>query len=118
MSVLAVVGSRTWTDKERVYAVLDEWIEKNGKPARLISGGATGTDQFAEEYAHARGIAIEVIKPDYSTGLGKGAPLERNKVIMSKATAVVAFCRGRTGGTQHAIAQARMRGVEPVIIDG
>lgn len=50
MTVVAIVGSRHWTDYEAFRAVLSE-IEEVQSANRIVSGGAHGVDQMAERFA-------------------------------------------------------------------
>lgn len=101
---LAIVGSRHYTDYEYFQARVDRWIAANGRPDRIISGGAAGTDKLAERFAAERNIDIVVFRADWS--LGKSAGPKRNAQIVDACTHVLAF-PSRTGkGTQDTIRKA------------
>ncbi len=107
---LAVVGSRGWSDRARLFAVLDD-----RSPLAVVSGGAGGADTLAEEWARSRGVPCTVIRPDYAKH-GRGAPLIRNKTIVESADAVLAFWDGKSRGTLNAIDHARKAGKDVEIV--
>jgi hypothetical protein len=55
-----VAGSRRRTDREAVEAFIAELAPETV----VVTGGAQGPDQWAEEAARARGLAVAVHKPD------------------------------------------------------
>lgn len=117
--VIAVIGSRTYTNYEELTAILDSLIA--AQPERnvsLISGGARGADSLAERYAAAAGITIVVLKPDY-VAHGKAAPFIRNKDIIDGCSEVVYFWDGQSRGTKHAVdyAESLGRPLSPVLFD-
>lgn len=99
---IAVVGSRTIKtfDFALVGAVAGDTI---------ITGGAVGVDSFAEAEARARGIAVEVIKPDYKT-YGRAATHVRNRAIVERCDRLVAFWDGQSRGTMGTVEYARRKG--------
>ena len=101
---LGVVGSRAWKDEEMVYREIDSLALP--KHSTIVSGGAVGVDTIAQKYAKDRGMSILVIYPDY-TEYGKAAPLIRNKLIVQKSDAVVAFSCGDSRGTAHTAREAQ-----------
>lgn len=105
----AVIGSRSFCD----YAVFEKELNKYDI-SEIISGGAKGTDQLAERYAHANSIPIHIFKPDWQQ-YGKGAGVIRNKEIINACDAVIAFWDGKSKGTQSSINFARNKG-KPVFI--
>lgn len=115
---LAVVGSRSFNDWKKFSEHLDHWIEKNGKPEIIVSGGAKGADSLAEKYASEKSIPTEIYKPDYST-YGSKAPLIRNDKIVEACTHMLAFPSNQGSGTQYTISKAEKlkKLVEVIYID-
>lgn len=109
MAVLLVTGSRGLDDTERIARELDAFHAAT-PIARLVHGGALGVDRLAGAWATARQIPVTVHAPDYSTGMGRGAPLARNAEMVAIATDVVAFWDGKSHGTRHCIGCARAAG--------
>jgi len=116
---LAVIGSRTFSDRERLFKILDT----NAHQIKLIvSGGAKGADTLATDWARERGVPYLVFPAlwhDPETGLvNKGAGFKRNWDIIRQAEKVLAFWDGASKGTAHSIDIAKQLGktVKIVII--
>lgn len=105
---VAVIGSRTFTDKK----LLEEELDKLNIEL-LISGGAQGADTLAENYARERNIPVLIFKPDYHRH-GKGGPLVRNKEIVNHAEIIVAFWDKKSRGTKFTVDYAKNKQL-PVI---
>jgi len=107
---IAVIGSRAWSDRDKVWDTLDDYRweqyrDNDITSVEIISGGAKGADDYGWEYATVHLIPITIIKPDYAT-YGKAAPLIRNKIIIDPADIIFAFWDGKSKGTLHAITYA------------
>jgi len=83
---LAVVGSKSFKDYEKLKEVLDEYEDVE----EIVSGGAVGADSLAEQYAIEHHIPIKIFYPNWSK-YGKAAGPIRNKLIIQRADKVVAF---------------------------
>lgn len=110
MRKIAVIGSRTFDDYDRLEGVLLPWL-----PATIISGGAKGADTLAERFARDHGQPITVIKPDWEQ-FGRGAGPIRNRAIVDAADLIIAFWDGKSRGTLSALNYAKGKG-KTVIID-
>ena len=99
---MAVIGSRSFNDYERMKRVLDKY-----KPRLIVSGGAKGADTLAERYAKEKNIPTKIFLPDYDL-YGKRAPLARNIEIINEVEMVVAFWDGHSRGTKHALDYAKL----------
>ena len=97
---LLITGSRTINDKELIFSELDKFDFDI-----LISGGAKGIDQFAEEYAQIKSIPIEQCKPDYRK-YGRTAPIVRNKEMVELCDTVLAIWDKKSKGTKSTIEHA------------
>ena len=107
---VAVIGSRTFTDYDRLAKVL------NGMTiTRLVSGGAKGADSLAEKWAAEMDIPVTIFKPDWNR-LGKSAGFVRNQDIVMEAEIVIAFWDNNSSGTRHSIELAGKLG-KPVHIE-
>lgn len=94
---LAVVGSRSFSDYERLTNVLSEYCID-----AIISGGAIGADSLAERYAKEHNIKTIIYKPDW-VKYGKRAGFIRNTDIINAADQIVAFWDGESKGTKNSI---------------
>jgi hypothetical protein len=104
---LAVIGSRSFADKDILFQVLD----RNRHRIRVIvSGGARGADALAEEWAYSRGVPCQVFHPKWEDEQGRfdrSAGFKRNVEVIRNADEVLAFWDGQSPGTKHAIELAR-----------
>lgn len=95
---VAVIGSRG------VDMSIDAFIP--AQTSEIITGGAEGVDQLAEQYAREHNLPCTVIRPDYSR-YGRAAPLVRNREIIERADLVVAIWDGVSKGTKNSLDYAR-----------
>lgn len=107
---LAVVGSRGFKDKERLFSILS----KNRENIKLIvSGNASGPDTFAVEWAQKYGVPYLVFPPLWhnpDTGVfDKGAGFKRNGKIIDACDEVLAFWDGESKGTSNSIEWAKKK---------
>lgn len=112
---LAIVGSRTFTDKNLFNSTLEKYIIDHGLPTTIVSGGAAGADTLAERWAVAHGIATEIYKPDWKKH-GKAAGVLRNTDIVANCTHMIAFPSKRGKGTQDSIKKAIARGIDVKVV--
>lgn len=90
---LLIVGSRSITDFD-----LSPYI-----PADIdtvISGGASGIDSLAEQYADLHRLSKYIVRPRYDL-YGRAAPLRRNEQMVDIADAVLVIWDGRSEATQY-----------------
>ncbi len=114
---LAVIGSRTFEDKARLYAILDRNISKI---TMIVSGGARGADQFAEDWAIERGVSRLIHIPKWTNPDGTKnykAGFERNELIIRDCDKVLAFWDNSSRGTKNSIDLAKAAGKEVVIVN-
>lgn len=108
---VAVVGSRTFADRGKLYEVL---TKNRDRIKLIISGGARGADSLAVDWATDYGIPYLVFPPlwrDPDTGeYNRGAGFKRNRQIVEQADVVVAFWDGQSAGTAHTIEMAKQLG--------
>lgn len=108
MKVLGA-GSRGWTDREMIHAVLAEFP----KDTVIVHGGARGADIIIGEEAEKLGLKVESYPADWSKG--KGAGFYRNLKMLNmldpSTDRVIAFWDGESKGTAHTIAQAKKLGI-------
>lgn len=102
----AIIGSRSLEDYEFFCQKLSEIFKlEGGKPRLIISGGAMGTDSYAELYARENGIKMLVIRADWlKYGISAG-PI-RNSKILQKSDLVIAFWDYQSPGTADTIKKA------------
>ncbi len=98
---IAVIGSRSITVSD-----IGRYISDGDE---IVSGGASGVDSCAAEYAKANGIKLTVFPPQYER-YGRAAPIVRNKEIVNYADKIIAFWNGSSKGTLSVIKYAEKVG--------
>lgn len=119
MKVL-VCGGRDYQNKARVFAFLD-YIAKVAKEdddetiEAIVHGGCDGADYLAEEWAHARGVQVEVYLADWKTHGKKAGPMRNQRMINeAKPDICIAFPGGR--GTADMVRRARAADVPTMTV--
>ena len=98
---IAIIGSRTLNNVN---------VGKYVSPGdEIVSGGATGVDRCAAEYAREHDLKLTEILPQYER-YGRGAPIVRNKEIVDYAEKIVVFWNGVSHGTLSVIKYAEQVG--------
>ena len=92
---LAVVGSRKLNQM-----VIDDYLPEG--VTEIVSGGASGVNTLAKDYANRKGIKITEFLPKYNL-YGRAVPIKRNEEIAQYADEGVALWDGKSRGTQHTI---------------
>ena len=90
---ILVVGSRSIKDFD-----LSDYIPSETE--LIISGGASGIDSIAEEYADKHRISKLIFYPKYEV-YGKAAPLKRNEIMVDIADEVLIIWDGKSRGTKY-----------------
>jgi hypothetical protein len=105
---VAIIGSRGYDDLAQVRALVSILPEH----VVVVSGGALGVDQAAEQAAQERGLAVSSmpVRPIDWAKYGKRAGYERNVKLVAAADRVVAFWDGTSPGTRMTIDLARKAG--------
>jgi hypothetical protein len=119
---LLVCGSRTWTDRARLWQVLDRLVSEHsdGQVVTVIEGDARGADRLAGQLARERGWRLERYPADW-TRQGRAAGFRRNARMLQQGRPdlVVAFTLGplaESRGTADMVRRAREAGVPVQII--
>lgn len=95
---LLIAGSRSITDFD-----LSPYIPSDTD--LIVTGGATGIDRLAEEYADRHKISKLVLRPQYAQ-YGRGAPLRRNREMVDLADRVLVIWDGVSRGSRFTVAYA------------
>jgi uncharacterized phage-like protein YoqJ len=107
MKVL-VAGSRGITSFD-----LEQYIPSETE--LVITGGAKGVDQLAEQYADTHRISKFIMRPQYDL-YGRAAPLKRNEVMVDMADLVIVVWDGVSKGTKHTIEYAKKKQKNLILI--
>jgi predicted Rossmann fold nucleotide-binding protein DprA/Smf involved in DNA uptake len=108
---IAIVGSRVLRPRKQIYDLLV------GKPGNtiVISGGARGVDEVAEEIARHLRLEVEIFPADWDT-YGMSAGYLRNKQIVEAADEIFVYWDGVSRGSMHTINLARAAGKPLTIV--
>jgi len=106
--IVAVTGGRDYRDRARVFAVLDAEHETDGIAVLVHGACRSGTDAFADEWAHSRKVNVKWYPARWEFE-GHSAGPQRNRRMLddAKPHLVIAFPGGR--GTASCIAEAHAR---------
>lgn len=103
---LAIVGSRTFDDYDKLKYYMEFIDGYNYKFELIVSGGAKGADALAKRFAAEHSISTATFLPDWNK-YGKPAGYRRNKLIVDACDIVLAFWDGKSKGTEHTISLAK-----------
>jgi DNA recombination-mediator protein A len=102
---VAVVGSRDFSALELVRS----FVASLPAGVVIVSGGARGVDQCAEQSARARGLTV--VSLPFASQFGRaGGPIRNKQLVASlpSGSVLVAFrCHGDSPGTDNVISLAR-----------
>ena len=119
--VVAVIGSRTFTNYNTLAKVLDQ-INNISPISEIVSGGAKGTDSLSEIWASLNDVKMTIYLPEwdkldnsdsivkinkYGNKYDAMAGMRRNKFIVNAANIVIAFWDGESKGTLDSIQYAK-----------
>lgn len=101
-----VCGGRDYSDRARLFAVMDHYHREAGSFECLIHGAARGADTLAGEWAMERAVPVLAFPADWDR-YGRRAGSVRNGQMLDegKPTLVIAFKGGL--GTGNMMRQAR-----------
>lgn len=105
---LAIIGSRNLTQ-----LVIDEYIPDG--VTEIVSGGASGVDTLAKEFAKRKGIKLTEFLPQYNL-YGRCAPIKRNEKIAQYADEAIALWDGKSKGTECTIILFKKHGKKVTVI--
>ena len=81
----------------------------------IISGGAKGIDEIAENFADQHKISKLIIYPRYDI-YGKAAPLKRNETMVNLADQILIIWDGISHGTKHTVSYAKKKNKNIVLL--
>lgn len=112
--ILAIVGSRTFSD----YKLLDETLTRFNQDnpiTEIVSGGARGADSLAEKWANTNNIPVVVFPAEWEK-YGRRAGMIRNRLIISECEHCIAFWDGVSHGTKNDIDLCQRQNVPYTIV--
>ena len=114
---VAIVGSRSFGDYVFFERKIKEWEAVHGVITTVVSGGASGVDWMAEQYAVKNNRQKVIHKPDWDRH-GKAAGPIRNSVIVGDGLDyLIAFPGPDSIGTHDTIRKAKEKGIVVFVVD-
>jgi cobalamin biosynthesis protein CbiG len=111
---IGIVGSRDLTDDAKIKELILTTLQEEGidinKIKNVVSGGATGVDGLAKQFADDYKINFIEFVPEWEK-FGKSAGVQRNKEIVSNSDFVIIFQKGDSKGTQSSLNLCKKLGV-------
>jgi hypothetical protein len=86
-----VCGSRDYTDKEKIWHVLDAYLGRIGSSMLLINGGARGADTIAREWAVDRKVDHLTLYAKWDLHHKAAGPIRNRRMAKKKPRLVLAF---------------------------
>ena len=111
---LAIVGSREFENYDLLCVEVAK-IQDTQKIDLIVSGGAKGADTLEKKFAAKNQIPLMEFLPDYDR-YGRGAPLQRNTLIVRNSNVVLAFVTATSKGTWDTIRKAQAAGKRVIIV--
>lgn len=112
---VAIVGSRTFNDKALFYEKCDYYLQNIQHGLIIVSGGASGADSLAFQYAMDHKINFILMKADWNK-YGKPAGIIRNEEMAKISEVALAFWDGSSRGTAHMINTMKSQGKSVKIV--
>ena len=103
---IIICGGRTYADRARVAAVLDQYAA--AKPT-IVHGGAPGADTLADREARARGLRVEIFPAQWDVHGRAAGPIRNQEMVRAGGDLVIAFAGGR--GTADCLRRAKRAGI-------
>lgn len=111
---IAIVGSRSLEGRRsdvRRAILRSPWFKSGASGVeRVISGGASGVDTYAEQLAEEMEIETKIIEPDWEQ-YGPAAGPKRNTKIVEEADAAIVIWTGNSDGTADTLRKAIDAGI-------
>lgn len=125
VEILAISGSRTIKDKNRIYFEIDEFRKTHPNVKTITTGDCYyGPDRFSKEYAQDQGLSYKPFPANWSDmsdpcvrKMGKNgfynalAGFKRNQDIVDFAHAGLSFWDGTSRGTKDFIERSKKKGL-------
>lgn len=86
-----VCGSRDYRDKDNIFHVLDAYRARIGPNMLVITGGATGADEFARQWAVSRKVDHLILYAKWDVEGKAAGPIRNRRMARKKPKLVLAF---------------------------
>lgn len=109
-----VCGGRDYTNQEEIYRVLDAYLARLGPFMMIISGGATGADSLAREWAVDRRVDHMILHAKWDLHGRAAGPIRNRRMAKRNPKYVLAFHSNieESKGTKDMVKVARAAGIK------
>jgi hypothetical protein len=109
-----VCGARDYSDKDKVYHILDAVLARVGPWMMLVAGGARGADELARRWAVDRGVDHQILYAKWPVHGKAAGPIRNRRMLSKKPKEVHAFHQNikESKGTADMVKIARSSGVK------
>lgn len=112
---VAVIGSRGAQPTARNYMKIVNFLTEHNA-TEVVTGGAKGADQLAENVAEELGLKLTIYYPDYKRWK-RSAPHLRNDEILANCEEVLALWDGESRGTASVMNKAEKLGKKCTVMN-
>ena len=107
---IIVAGSRGYTNKKKVFRILDA-VYKKYPDIEIVTGLARGPDSYGKEWAIENGVPYHEFPAKWDK-YGKSAGYKRNQEMAEFSDVLIAFHLNNSRGTMHMINLAKKHGLK------
>jgi hypothetical protein len=107
MTKLIVTGLRTCDRKETVFAEIQKYLTEIGPVDEIISGGSTGVDKYAREFAESHQIKYKEFAPNWQDDLN-AAGMIRDSRMAEYASHLLVLSNGVSKESKNLVEQAKL----------
>jgi hypothetical protein len=104
---LLIAGSRTYSDMGEVRNQMSYWVDRNGFPNEIVSGGCRGVDKMGEEWAAFVGLPVTKFVANWSKNKRAAGPI-RNREMAEYCDMAIIFWDQKSRGTKNMIDELRL----------
>ncbi len=115
MVKLIVSGLRTYGKKDTVCAEITNYISEIGSVKEIVTGGSSGVEQIAQQYADENDIKQKEIVPDWQSYIN-AAGLIRDTQLAEYGTHLLVLSNGVSKGSNNLIEEAKKRNLTIKIV--
>jgi len=102
---LIIAGPRSCTRNVAIFNQIRQYIEELGGADEIVSGGSTGIDMMAKQYAYEHQISYKEFIPNWQDDLN-AAGIVRDLRMAEYGTHLLVFRSGSSKESEHLIHQA------------
>ncbi len=106
MAKLIISGLRTCDRKDTVFSEISKYLSEIGPVEEIVSGGSTGVDTFAREYAESHQIKFKEFPANWQDDLN-AAGMIRDARMAEYGTHLLVLSNGVSKESRNLVEEAR-----------